>query len=77
MVSLKMLQFFLSIQESGTQHNYWSELTVEVLSTNYVIVKKSHLHVETHMDIGGGWPIKTNLFFDYDYHYGGSDRQKY
>jgi arginine decarboxylase len=21
------------------------------------------------MDIGGGWPIKTNVFFDYDYQY--------
>ncbi len=38
------------------------------LIQKYVDLKKIAPSLDT-MDIGGGWPIKTNLFFDYDYQY--------
>jgi arginine decarboxylase len=65
LVSLKMLHFFINSGIQDTAY-YWSELTRFI--QKYVDLKKIAPSLDT-MDIGGGWPIKTNLFFDYDYQY--------
>ncbi|HLT06178.1 MAG TPA: arginine decarboxylase [Cyclobacteriaceae bacterium] len=64
-VSLKMLHFFINSGIRDTAY-YWSELTRFI--QKYVDLKKICPELDT-MDIGGGWPIKTNVFFDYDYQY--------
>lgn len=64
-VSLKMLHFFINSGIRDTAY-YWSELTRFI--QKYVDLKKVCPELDT-MDIGGGWPIKTNVFFDYDYQY--------
>ncbi|QYH38703.1 arginine decarboxylase [Algoriphagus sp. NBT04N3] len=64
-VSLKMLHFFINSGIKDTAY-YWSELTRFI--QKYVDLKKVAPSLDT-MDIGGGWPIKTNVFFDYDYQY--------
>ena len=64
-VSLKMLHFFINSGIGDTAY-YWSELTRFI--QKYVELKKVANELDT-MDIGGGWPIKTNVFFDYDYQY--------
>ncbi len=64
-VSLKMLHFFINSGIKDTAY-YWSELTRFI--QKYVDLKKVCPELDT-MDIGGGWPIKTNVFFDYDYQY--------
>lgn len=64
-VSLKMLHFFINSGIRDTAY-YWSELTRFI--QKYVELKKVANELDT-MDIGGGWPIKTNVFFDYDYQY--------
>ena len=64
-VSLKMLHFFLNSGIKDTAY-YWSELTRFI--QKYVDLKKICPELDT-MDVGGGWPIKTNVFFDYDYQY--------
>ncbi|WP_186756440.1 arginine decarboxylase [Echinicola salinicaeni] len=64
-VSLKMLHFFINSGIRDTAY-YWSELTRFI--QKYVDLKAICPELDT-MDIGGGWPIKTNVFFDYDYQY--------
>ncbi|HSJ69923.1 MAG TPA: arginine decarboxylase [Anditalea sp.] len=64
-VSLKMLHFFINSGIKDTAY-YWSELTRFI--QKYVDLKKNCPELDT-MDIGGGFPIKTNVFFDYDYQY--------
>lgn len=64
-VSLKMLHFFINSGIKDTAY-YWSELTRFI--QKYVDLKKICPELDT-MDVGGGWPIKTNVFFDYDYQY--------
>ncbi|RAI93962.1 arginine decarboxylase [Algoriphagus yeomjeoni] len=64
-VSLKMLHFFINSGIRDTAY-YWSELTRFI--QKYVDLKKISPTLDS-MDIGGGWPIKTNVFFDYDYQY--------
>lgn len=64
-VSLKMLHFFINSGIKDTAY-YWSELTRFI--QKYVDLKKISPSLDS-MDIGGGWPIKTNVFFDYDYQY--------
>jgi len=64
-VSLKILYFFTKAGIRDTAY-YWSELTRFI--QKYVELKKLAPDLDT-MDIGGGWPIKTNVFFDYDYQY--------
>ncbi|AWW31944.1 arginine decarboxylase [Echinicola strongylocentroti] len=64
-VSLKMLHFFINSGIRDTAY-YWSELTRFI--QKYVDLKAVCPELDT-MDIGGGWPIKTNVFFDYDYQY--------
>ena len=64
-VSLKMLHFFINSGIKDTAY-YWSELTRFI--QKYVDLKKVCPELDT-MDVGGGWPIKTNVFFDYDYQY--------
>jgi len=64
-VSLKMLHFFINSGIRDTAY-YWSELTRFI--QKYIELKKLAPDLDT-MDIGGGWPIKTNVFFDYDYQY--------
>jgi len=64
-VSLKMLHFFINSGIKDTAY-YWSELTRFI--QKYVELKREAPSLDS-MDIGGGWPIKTNVFFDYDYQY--------
>ena len=60
-----MLHFFINSGIRDTAY-YWSELTRFI--QKYVDLKKISPTLDS-MDIGGGWPIKTNVFFDYDYQY--------
>lgn len=64
-VSLIMLHFFI---DSGIKDNiyYWDEFQKAL--NLYVELKKAapSLHA---MDIGGGFPIRNNLGFNYDYQY--------
>ncbi len=62
---LKLLHFFINSGIKDTSY-YWSELTrfVEL----YCELKKICPTIDS-MDIGGGWPIKTTLHFDYNYEY--------
>lgn len=64
-VELKMLHFFIN---TGIKDNayYWNELT-KCLRV-YTSLKKVCPSL-TALNIGGGFPIKTNLAFNYDYEY--------
>jgi len=64
-VSLKMLHFFIN---TGIRDNayYWNEL-LKCLKV-YVKLKKICPSLDS-LNIGGGFPIKNSLAFDYDYAY--------
>ena len=64
-VELKMLHFFIN---TGIRDNayYWNEL-VKCLKV-YVKLKKICPSLDS-LNIGGGFPIKNSLVFDYDYAY--------
>lgn len=65
MISLKMIHFFIN---SGIKDStyYWSELARFV--KKYIELRSICTTIDS-IDIGGGWPIKQSLFFDYDYQY--------
>ena len=65
LVSLKMIHFFINSGIKDTAY-YWSELTrfVEL----YTKFKKITNTIDI-IDIGGGWPIKQSISFNYDYQY--------
>src|SRR4029078_12650293 len=62
---LKMLHFFIN---TGIKDNayYWSELNKCV--NVYCELKKICPDLDS-LDIGGGWPIRKSLGFEYDYEY--------
>ncbi len=62
---LKMLHFFINTGIKDTAY-YWSELSRFMYK--YCELKKVCPELDT-VDIGGGFPIKTSLQFDYDYGY--------
>ena len=64
-VELKMLHFFIN---TGIRDNsyYWNELS-KCLSV-YVSLKKICPTLDS-LNIGGGFPIKNSLNFDFDYYY--------
>lgn len=64
-VDLKMLHFFINTGIRDTAY-YWNELT-KCLKV-YVRLKKICPTLDS-LNIGGGFPIKTSLAFDYDYSY--------
>ncbi|MEL6556866.1 MAG: arginine decarboxylase [Bacteroidota bacterium] len=63
--SLKMLHFFINTGIKDTAY-YWSELSRFVYK--YCELKKICPELDT-IDIGGGFPIKNSLQFEYDYQY--------
>ncbi|MEO0404374.1 MAG: arginine decarboxylase [Bacteroidota bacterium] len=63
--SLKMLHFFINTGIHDTSY-YWSELN-KCLKV-YTELKKECPFL-TDLNIGGGFPIKTSLAFEYDYAY--------
>jgi len=64
-LELKMLHFFIN---TGIKDNayYWSEL---LKSINVYIKLKKVCPTLDSLNIGGGFPIKNSLSFDYDYQY--------
>jgi len=62
---LKMLHFFINTGIKDTAY-YWSELSRFVYK--YCEMKKACPELDT-IDIGGGFPIKNSLQFEYDYQY--------
>ena len=62
---LKMLHFFINTGIRDTAY-YWSELSRFIYK--YCELKKVCPELDT-IDIGGGFPIKNNLYFEYDYEY--------
>lgn len=64
-VDLKMLHFFINTGIRDTAY-YWNELT-KCLKV-YVRLKKICPSLDS-LNIGGGFPIKNSLAFDYDYQY--------
>lgn len=64
-VELKMLHFFINTGVKDTAY-YWSELNKNI--NLYCDLKKQCEQLE-HLDIGGGFPIRTKLDFNYDYQY--------
>lgn len=64
-LSLKMLHFFIHWGISDSAY-YWSELSRFVFK--YCELKKMCPELDT-IDIGGGFPIKTSLGFEFDYQY--------
>lgn len=64
-VKLKMLHFFIHWGISDSAY-YWSELSRFVFK--YCELKKKCPDLDT-IDIGGGFPIKTSLQFEFDYEY--------
>ncbi|MEY3416791.1 MAG: hypothetical protein RL060_902, partial [Bacteroidota bacterium] len=62
---LKMLHYFINTGIKDTSY-YWSELSrfIEM----YCELRKINPDLDT-LDIGGGFPIKTSVHFDYDYVY--------
>jgi arginine decarboxylase len=62
---LKMLHFFINTGMRDTTY-YWSELSRFV--HKYCEMRKVCPDL-VNIDIGGGWPIKTSVHFDYDYAY--------
>lgn len=63
--TLKMLHFFINTGIKDTAY-YWSELSRFVFK--YCEMKKICPSLDS-IDIGGGFPIKTSLTFQYDYKY--------
>jgi arginine decarboxylase len=63
--SLKMLHFFINTGIKDSAY-YWSELSRFVYK--YCELKKVCPELDT-IDIGGGFPIKTSMQFEYDYQY--------
>lgn len=63
--SLKMLHFFINTGIKDTAY-YWSELSRFMYK--YCELKKICPSLDS-VDIGGGFPIKTSLTFEYDYEY--------
>lgn len=64
-VQLKMLHFFINTGITDTAY-YWNELT-KCLKV-YLQLRKACPTLE-HLDIGGGFPIKNSLAFEFDYEY--------
>lgn len=64
-VKLKMLHFFINTGIRDTAY-YWSELSRFMYQ--YCELKKICPELDT-IDIGGGFPIKTSMTFEYDYQY--------
>lgn len=62
---LKMLHFFINTGIKDTAY-YWSELQKNI--NLYCELKKLCPELE-YLDIGGGFPIRTKLDFNYDYQY--------
>ena len=62
---LKMLHFFINTGIKDSAY-YWSELSRFMYT--YCELKKICPELDT-VDIGGGFPIKTSLAFEYDYQY--------
>lgn len=64
-IDFKMLHFFI---DSGIKDNlyYWGEFQKAILL--YVEVKRLMPSVNS-IDLGGGFPIRNNLNFNYDYEY--------
>ncbi len=62
---LKMLHFFINTGIKDTAY-YWSELSRFIYK--YCELKKVCPELE-YVDIGGGFPIKNSLAFEYDYEY--------
>jgi arginine decarboxylase len=62
---LKMLHFFINTGIKDTAY-YWSELNKCV--SVYCELKKICPTLDS-LDIGGGWPVRHSLGFDYDYEY--------
>ena len=62
---LKMLHFFINTGIKDTAY-YWSELNKCVRV--YCELKKVCPTLDS-LDIGGGWPVRHSLGFDYDYEY--------
>lgn len=62
---LKMLHFFINTGINDTAY-YWNELH-KCLKV-YCKLKKECPHLDS-LNIGGGFPIKRSLTFDYDYEY--------
>ncbi|MDH5367682.1 MAG: arginine decarboxylase [Cyclobacteriaceae bacterium] len=60
---LKMLHFFINTGIKDSAY-YWSELSRFIFK--YCELKKECPELDS-IDIGGGFPIKTSLGFDYDY----------
>jgi arginine decarboxylase len=63
--TLKMLHFFINTGIKDTAY-YWSELSRFMYK--YCELKKICPSLDS-VDIGGGFPIKTSLTFEYDYEY--------
>ncbi len=64
-VELKMLHFFINTGIRDTAY-YWNELN-KCLKV-YIALKKVAPNLDS-LNIGGGFPIKNSLAFDYDYAY--------
>ena len=64
-VNLKMLHFFINTGIRDTAY-YWNEL-LKCLKV-YISLKKICPSLDS-LNIGGGFPIKNSLAFDYDYEY--------
>ncbi len=64
-IRLKMLHFFIHWGVSDSAY-YWSELSRFIFK--YCELKKKCPELDT-IDIGGGFPIKTSLQFEFDYEY--------
>ncbi|WP_299215160.1 arginine decarboxylase [uncultured Dokdonia sp.] len=64
-VTLKMLHFFINTGIRDTAY-YWNELS-KCLKV-YVALKKENPKLDS-LNIGGGFPIKNSLAFEYDYAY--------
>ncbi len=64
-VKLKMLHFFINTGIKDTAY-YWNELNKCI--NVYCELKKICPELDS-LDIGGGFPIKNSLNFDYDYEY--------
>ncbi len=62
---LKMLHMFINTGIKDSTY-YWSELSRFIHM--YCELKKICPELDS-VDIGGGWPIKTSVHFDYDYEY--------
>ncbi len=62
-IKLKMLHFFIHWGISDSAY-FWSELSRFIFK--YCELKKKCAELDT-IDIGGGFPIKTSLQFDFDY----------